>query len=405
MTPRNSLNLPALDATLGPALNAALRAGRPATAVVLAVLARARDQNVPAGRCRVWLRSRCRDTGVTQIVAETAAWRTLTAAAKRHGAESPIVRRRRIARRAVAALLQPHPAGAAALVAVLALGMLDDENAWDSALVSKRLGVVLGVTHTAVSARVRKLVESGTLTLLSRGRGVPGRVRFAKLPASVSSTLESNPTAVGLVDLLAGESDASSDSHGGAADAARVLRAVTEPSVGYGPLSDAAWQYALLRALDADHALPQGRRTRARRALRDAGLDPDDVRAFADSARSLSEGEPARRRNEREAARTVEAAERAESAERSRANKTKVYAQVLPGLLQRAGAIPTRPTREWVAAMREACAGAVADETKSELVATLRGALRHKLLTAGWSGEGAKRGVEIILPKQKEVVA
>ncbi|GEB95176.1 hypothetical protein GCM10009724_16920 [Microbacterium lacticum] len=399
MTPRNSLDLPALDATLGPVLTSALRAGRPATAVVLAVLARARSENVPAGRCRVWLRSRCRDTGVTQIVTETAAWRTLTAAAKRHGAESPFERRRRIARRAVAALLQPHPAGHAALVAVLALGMIDDPEAWDSALVSKKLGVVLGVTHTAVSARVRKLVESGTLTLLSRGRGVPGRVRFAKLPASVSSTLESNGVAVGLVDLLAGGSEAPSESNGSAADAARVLRAVTEPSVGYGAIGDAAWQYALLRALGSEDALPQGRRTRARRTLRDAGLDPDDVRAFADAARTLSEGEPARLRDEREAARVIEAAERAASAERSRAQKKLVHERVLPGLLAHVGAVPKTPTREWVGAMRDACAGVVADESKREVVAVLRGALRQKLLRAGWSTDEVTRGIAIILPK------
>lgn len=399
MTPRNSLNLPALDATLGPALNAALRAGRPATAVVLAVLARARDQNVTAGRCRVWLKSRCRDAEVAQIVAETAAWRTLSAAAKRHGLESPIVRRRRIARRAVAALLQPLPAGDAALVAVLALGMLDDENAWDSALVSKRLGVTLGVTHTAVSARVRKLTEGGVLTLLSRGRGVPGRVRFAKLPASVSGTLESNAVAVGLVDLLAGGSEAPSDSNGGAADAARVLRAVLEPSVGYGPLGDAAWQYALLRALGSEDSLPQGRRTRARRTLRDAGLDPDDVRTFADAARSLSEGEPARLRDEREAARAVEAAERAASAERSRAQKKAVHEKVIPGLLAHVGKVPTTPTREWVGAMRDACAGVVADESKREVVAVLRGALRQKLLRARWDSDDVTRGLAIILPK------
>ena len=399
MTPRNSLNLPALDATLGPVLNAALRAGRPATAVVLAVLARARSENVPAGRCRVWLKSRCQDAEVSRIVAETAGWRTLTAAAKRHGAESPFVRRRRIARRAVAALLQPLPAGDAALVAVLALGMLDDPEAWDSALVSKKLGVVLGVTHTAVGARVRKLVESGTLTLLSRGRGVPGRVRFAKLPASVSAVLESNAVAVGLVDLLAGGSEAVADPNGSAANAARVLRAVTEPSVGYGPLSDAVWQYTLLRALGSEDALPQGRRTRARRTLRDAGLDPDDVTCFADAARTLSEGEPARLRDEREAVRAVEAAERAASAERSRAQKKAVHEKVLPGLLAHVGAVPKTPTREWIAGMRDACAGVVADEGKREIVAVLRGALRQKLLRAGWSTDEVTRGTEIILPK------
>ena len=399
MTPRNSLDLPALDATLGPVLTSALRAGRPATAVVLAVLARAHSENVPAGRCRVWLRSRCRDAEVSRIVAETAGWRTLTAAAKRHGAESPIVRRRRIARRAVAALLQPLPAGDAALVAVLALGMLDDPEAWDSALVSKKLGVVLGVTHTAVSARVRKLTEGGVLTLLSRGRGVPGRVRFAKLSASVSSTLESNAVAVGLVDLLAGESDAVADPNGSAANAARVLRAVMEPSVGYGPLSDAVWQYGLLCALRAEDALPQGRRTRARRALRDAGLDPDDVTCFADAARTLSEGEPARLRDEREAARVIEAAERAASAERSRAQKKLVHERVLPGLLAHVGKVPKSPTREWIAGMRDACSGVVADESKREVVAVLRGALRQKLLRAGWSTDEVTRGIAIVLPK------
>lgn len=399
MTPRNSLNLPALDATLGPALNAALRAGRPATAVVLAVLARARDQNVTAGRCRVWLKSRCRDAEVAQIVAETAAWRTLSAAAKRHGAESPFERRRRIARRAVAALLQPLPAGDAALVAVLALSMIDDPEAWDSALVSKKLDVTLGVTHTAVGARVRKLVEGGTLTLLSRGRGVPGRVRFAKLPASVSAVLESNAVAVGLVDLLAGESDAVADPNGSAADAARVLRAVTEPSVGYGAIGDAAWQYVLLRALGAEDALPQGRRTRARRTLRDAALDPDDVTLFADAATELSEGEPARLRDEREAARAVEAAERAASAERSRAQKKLVHERVLPGLLAHVGKVPKSPTREWIAGMRDACSGIVADESKREVVAVLRGALRQKLLRAGWSTDEVTRGIAIVLPK------
>lgn len=399
MTPRNSLDLPALDAALGPVLTSALRAGRPATAVVLAVLARAHSENVTAGRCRVWLRSRCRDSEVSQIVAETAAWRTLSAAAKRHGAESPFERRRRIARRAVAALLQPLPAGDAALVAVLALGMIDDENAWDSALVSKKLDVTLGVTHTAVGARVRKLTEGGVLTLLSRGRGVPGRVRFAKLSASVSSTLESNPTAVGLVDLLAGESEASPVSNGGAANAAAVLRAVTEPSVGYGAIGDAAWQYTLLRTLGAEDALPQGRRTRARRALRSAGLDPDDVTLFADAATELSEGEPARLRDEREAARVIEAAQRAASAERSRAQKKAVHEKVLPGLLAQVGAVPKTPTREWVGAMREACAGVVADESKREVVALLRGALRQKLLRAGWSTDEVTRGIAIILPK------
>lgn len=399
MTPRNSLNLPALDATLGPVLTSALRAGRPATAVVLAVLARARDAGVPAGRCRVWLKSRCRDVEISRIVAETAAWRTLSAAAKRHGAESPFERRRRIARRAVAALLQPLPAGDAALIAVLALGMIDDPEAWDSALVSKKLGVVLGVTHTAVGARVRKLTEGGVLTLLSRGRGVPGRVRFAKLPASVSAVLESNAVAVGLVDLLAGESDAVADPNGSAANAATALRAVMEPSVAYGPLSDAAWQYVLLRALRAEDSLPQGRRTRARRTLRDAGLDPDDVRAFADSARSLSEGESARLRDEREAAREVEAAERAASAERSRAQKKLVHERVLPGLLANVGAVPKTPTREWVAGMRDACVSVVGDESKREIVGVLRGALRQKLLRAGWSTDEVTRGVEIILPK------
>ena len=277
--------------------------------------------------------------------------------------------------------------------------MLDDPEAWDSALVSKKLGVVLGVTHTAVSARVRKLVESGTLTLLSRGRGVPGRVRFAKLPASVSAVLESNAVAVGLVDLLAGGSEAVADPNGSAADAARVLRAVTEPSVGYGPLSDAVWQYTLLRALGSEDSLPQGRRTRARRTLRDAGLDPDDVTCFADAARSLSEGEPARLRDERDAARAVEAAQRAASAERSRAQKKLVHERVLPGLLANVGSVPKTPTREWIAGMRDACAGVVADEGKREIVAVLRGALRQKLLRAGWSTDEVTRGTEIILPK------
>ncbi|MFV4912350.1 hypothetical protein PFZ49_01990 [Microbacterium lacticum] len=277
--------------------------------------------------------------------------------------------------------------------------MLDDENAWDSALVSKRLGVVLGVTHTAVGARVRKLTEGGTLTLLSRGRGVPGRVRFAKLPASVSAVLESNAVAVGLVDLLAGESDAVADPNGSAANAATALRAVLEPSVGYGAIGDAGWQYALLRALGSEDSLPQGRRTRARRTLRDAGLDPDDVRAFVDAVRSLSEGEPARLRDEREAARVIEAAQRAASAERSRAQKKAVHEKVLPGLLANVGSVPKTPTREWVAGMRDACVSVVGDESKREIVAVLRGALRQKLLRAGWSTDEVTRGVEIILPK------
>ena len=62
-------------------------------------------------------------------------------------------------------------------------------------------------------------------------------------------------------------------------------------------------------------------------------------------------------------------------------------------------AFPIPDAAPVTSAMREACAGVVADESKRKVVALLRGALRQKLLRAGWSTDEVTRGIAIILPK------
>lgn len=393
---RNGFDLPALDAALGPVLKRAVAAGRPPVAVALAVLARASSVNASVGHVQVWLRSRG-NAGVKSLASDTSAWRAVTASAKRwRESSSPggADVRLRVARRGVAALLRGLPTGEAALVAVLTLGMLDDENQWDSALVSRKLSVSLGAGHSTIQGRVRKLDGAGVLTLLSKGRGVPGRVRFAPLPKSVDALFGEYPLARALVDaLVSGEET----------DAVRVLRSVASPALHYGEraLTPDAWLYSLLSLLDAESVVSASRVSRARTTLRKAGVTAD---TFADAVVDLSDGEPTALRDDAERARVAIARERTESAENARALKSKLYEQSLPALYAHCGQPPRYPVgtksakraQTWIAAMTSACASASA---RPEVAKALRTALRSALGRRGWSGEHLAQAIDRIVPE------
>lgn len=398
MTTRSGIDLPALDAVLRVALTKALRAGRPPARVVLAVLARGRSQNVSPGSVRVWLRSRCADAGVRALVADTPTWRSLSAAAKRRVEEDPSKVRLRLARRAIASMLRGLPAGENTLIALPLLSMLDDPNEWDSAQITKRPSVILGVSHTSVQARTKKLTAAGVLTKLSGSRGVTTRVSFAPLPKSVKENYERYPLAYALVDALtANESPADND-------AIAILRALNEPSIGYGALPEDAWNYVFLRALGATDTLSPGRIARARRALKDAGLDPNDTALFADAAADLSDGEPTALYEAAEAKRAVEAEARTASKVEAADRKSKLYRTTLPTLFTNAGGgIPPMPTtveeqndaHEWISRMTIECASALGSPMES----MLRTELRRGFVRAGWANEDASRVVGKMLPK------
>ena len=388
----SSVRLTAYDAVLGRAYRGALGAGRPAPAVVLAVLA-ARGETPPA-TVRLWLRRRG-DDAVKAIVGDAGAWRALAGAAKRN-ADAPLgAGRLKIARRAVASLLLGMTAGESALSATIALAMLDDEQGWDTVQVTKKLGVALGTAHSTTQARVRSLTSKhSVLTLLSKGRGVPGRVRFSTISRERGMLFDQYPAARALVTALV---DDDRDD-----EAVALFRAVTAPAIGYGDaLDDAAWHYALLTLLDATETISTGRRARASRTLRAAGVT---AATFAAEAERLSLGEPTRLRDEKEAERVAEATERAASAAAAREIKTKLYEQTLPRLAESCGAIPTKPDTErkqahakhWIGKMRAACAPALG--TAHE--APLRSALRQGLVRRGWTTASANGAVAAILPTE-----
>lgn len=411
MTTSSGIDLRALDSVLGTALSDKTRVGAAPRIVSLAVLCRGLEQNVAPGTIRVWLRSRG-SAEVRSLIAESYMWRTLTRDAKHRVAESPSKVRVRVARRAVAALLRGFTAGENALVAALALSIIDDPNGMDTALLSKRFAVRLGCSYFTIRARMNKLADAGVLTLRTVRRGVPTRVAFAELPRAVKDAYREHEIAVELVDALAGES-----ARPEVEDAVRILRAVDAPAIAYGDLTHDAWNMLLLTALDALETSTPARIARGRKVLREAGLDPEDVSGFADSAIDLSEGEPTALRDAAEEKRRVEDDARTVDRERVQGIKDTLRERTLPALYARAGKPPAAPTtdaqkrraREWITKMTTACASAVADPSKEEIVKVLRAEVRGALGRRGWSGEPLKKAVERILPKgtdtTKEVAA
>ena len=427
MNKRSTIDLTALDEVLRKSLSQAQAAGKPPARVVLAVLARGRSASVPVGHIRVWLRSRARDE-VRALVNETYTWRALVRSSTRHAEVSPSVRRLRVARGAVASLLHGCTPGENALIVALLKSILDDPNGWDSTLVTRRLGVTLGVSHTSISARVKKLGEAGILTLATSGRGVTTRVRFAALPRTVKDTYRAHPAAVALVDaLVAGEET----------DDVRLLFSALEPSVGYSDVIAArdlggrrgegaraslaavdaerfdvpevkldvtAWSIAMLSSLGALDTAKPAQIRRAKKTLRAVGLGTDNVASFADIAADLSEGLPTALRDEAEARRRVYDEERTVARNRAKSIQDTLYATTIPTLYKSAGDVPKTPTREWLEKMQRACAPVLAPE-RAEIAAALRVELRRAMLRRGWSGEHVKRAMEIVLPKRLETAA
>lgn len=427
MTQRSPIDLPALDEVLRKSLSQAQNAGKPPASVVLGVLARGHAQSVPTGQIRVWLRSRAKDE-VRAHVNETYAWRSLVRDAARHAEVSPSVRRLRVARGAVASLLRGCTPGENALIVALLRAILDDPNGWDSTLVTRRLGVTLGLSHTSVSARVKKLGEMGVLTLATSGRGVTTRVRFRALPRTVKDVYRAHPAAVALVDaLVAGEET----------DDVRLLFAALEPSVGYSDVIAArdlggrrgegarasldavdadrfdvpeaaldvtAWSVALLASLDALETAKPAQIRRAKKTLKKVGLGTDNVAQFADIAADLSEGLPTALRDEAEERRRAYDDERTVTRNRAKSIQDTLYATTIPKLYETAGNIPKVPTREWLERMKAACAPALAPE-RAEIATVLRTELRKAMLGRGWSGDHVKRAMEIVLPKGVKVAA
>lgn len=328
-------NLSRLDAELGKTLKSALRSGRPAPNVILSVLARTVELDAPAPFVRSWMTRRVADPKVLALVADSDTWKHLVSRARGHARESSPAVRLRVARRAVASILRDDlNSGERALVALLAVRILDDPRGWETAQITRRLGVDLGCSHETVQARVRSLVAKGVLVNLTTGRsGVPARVKFNRLRRDVGDMLDANPAACALVTALSIPGDLPTTDAAHAADDARsVFRAITEPSIGYGDLNDGAWSYVLLRALDAVHLLSAGQIARARRTFKDSGLDlrvkTNDsalVSRFPDLARDLSDGAPTDERTAREKERRERAAARADSAAASRTAERIAY--------------------------------------------------------------------------------
>lgn len=388
----------ALDAALGGSLRRAQEAAQPSASIVLAVLARALDQNVSLTDARRFLRSR--SVPSVRDLCGSAQWRTLAALATSHAAESPLARRRRVARRVAIASASGLPAGEAALVALLGLAILDREESWDSVNITAYLAVRLGVSHTSVAARVKKLEERGVLTVLSRGRGVPSRVRFASPTKDAAAILEVPEVAAFRDALIEGEDTAS----------VRVMRTILLPAIGYGALDEATWSVAMARVLGVHRkVLGEARVNRAMRTLRSLGIDPKSADAFVAGAHRLSEGEADVRYREREAERKLAAQERAASAQAARLMKNHIHDDVLPVLVKAAGAIPAVPQTEeervsanrWIKRMVAVCeqiAGSAEEEP-------LRQALRRALSARGWSKAAVDVTVAAILPQRGEDIA
>ncbi|MBG9887124.1 hypothetical protein ABE10_11395 [Bacillus toyonensis] len=328
-------NLSRLDADLGRTLKSALRSGRPAPNVILSVLARTVELDAPAPFVRSWMTRRVADAKVLALVADSDTWKHLVARARGHARESSPAVRLRVARRAVASILRDDlNAGERALVALLAVRILDDPRGWETTQITRRLAVDLGVSHETVQARVRSLVAKGVLVNLTTGRsGVPARVKFNRLRRDVGDMLDANPAACALVTALSIQGDLpTTDAAHTADDARSVFRAIVEPSIGYGDLSDHAWSYVLLRALNTEHLLSAGQIARARRTFKTAGLDlrvkSNDsalIERFPDLARDLSDGAPTDERAAREEERRERADARADSAAVSRTAERIAY--------------------------------------------------------------------------------
>lgn len=328
-------NLSRLDADLGKTLKSALRSGRPAPNIVLSVLARTVELDAPVPFVRSWMRRRVADAKVLALVADDTTWKHLVSRARGHARESSPAVRLRVARRAVASILRDDlNAGERALVALLAVRILDDPKGWETAQVTRRLGVDLGCSHETVQARVRSLVAKGVLVNLTIGRsGVPARVKLNRLPRHIGDALDANAAACALVTALSIPGDLpTTDAAHTADDARAVFRAIVEPSIGYGSLSDGAWSYVVLRALDAEHLLSAGQIARARRTFKETGLDlrvkSNDralVSRFPDLARDLSDGTPTDERAAREEERRERATARANSAAVSRTAERIAY--------------------------------------------------------------------------------
>lgn len=368
----------ALDAALGRSLRRARGAGRPPASIVLAVCARALSLDAPLSEARRYLRAH--GAPAVRELCAPEAWRKLAAYAATHAAESPLTRRRRIARRAAIATASGLPAGQASLVALIALTMLDHPESWDSIEVTGVLAARLGVSHACIAARVNKLAEAGVLTILGRSQGTSTRIAFAEPTKEAAERLR-DPEVAALVEALADGDDT---------EATRVFRTVVLPAIGYSDLDEATWSVAMARVLGVHRkVLSEARVNRGMRVMRSLGIDPKSPDSFVEAAHRLSEGEATARFLERDAARKADAAERSASARAAREEDDRIKDVILPLFLDVVGDFPAAPQTDtekaaatkW--ARRADRASMLVAGTPDE--APLRRAIRKRLNARGWT--------------------
>lgn len=275
--------------------------------VILSVLAAAKG--VPSDDVRAWLRSR----GNAEVRATASARGTFQSLYERSesylASYSPERVRSRSALRVVRGLSSGLPAPEAALLALLALDMM--ESGKDGALLTRALSVTMGSTQKSVTNRADSLETRGLLRIAARQTGVPTRVRLRKSDTRYIT----EQTEALIADLSAGTDSRLTD----------LFYAVRSPALSYTDLGYDAWYVSLCDALNIRKAtIPASRSSRARTRMRElAGTDD-----LLEALRTLETSEVVRARGEAEAARQEHAAVRAIGSAENRERKQIAYAWV-----------------------------------------------------------------------------
>lgn len=298
-----------MDSTLGRTLTSAQRAvgsGDPAR-VILAVLAVA--LGTPTDAIRVWLRSRG-NPEVRALASSQGAFRDLVSRSERYLAGySPEAVRERTAHRVVPALSMGLPAAEAALLALIAIDMI--ESGKDGALLTRAFSVAMNCTQKSVTNRADSLAASALLRVAAKQVGVPTRVRLRRTEASMVTDEMTT-----LIDDLGAGTDSR---------LTELFFAVRSPALTYGDLGYDAWYVSLCEALGIRKStIPASRASRARSRMRDLANTDDLLEAI----RLLETSEVIEARDAAEAERAAAAIVRAESASETRVRKAAGWAWV-----------------------------------------------------------------------------
>lgn len=367
-------SLVSLDRTLGSALSGTQRAvgnGDPAK-VVLAVLAV--SDGAPTETIRQWLRSRG-NADVRAIASSPKTFRSLVERSAHYLATySPEEVRKRTASKVVRALSTGLPPAEAALIALIALDMM--ESGRDGTLLTKAFAVAMRTPPKTVLRRADALASRGLLTVAPKRVGVPTRVRLRRTEVLDESVTEQTLTLI--EDLGAGKDSALT----------ALFYAVRSPALAYSDLGFDAWYVSLCDALGIrTKIIAHDRSSRVRSKMRSlAGTDN-----LLDALRVLETPEVVQARDDAEAERKITAALRAEGVAENRARKSAGYTfveDIAP--LPRRGA---RDIKDWVVESRE-----TANALDAGALPHALDALTRTLRKREWSEDKITATIDAIFP-------